>query len=157
MFGTAFADEQPTRRGYLEGAAGVGIAVGGIEQHEIRGHRGDGVREVFTVGRARFDRWYAEQARSKGALVVHSTVATDLLRDSKGNVNGVLTSRAEGEVTAKVTILADGINSPLATQAGFRPDLKAENVALAVKEVIALPGEVIEQRFGVREGNGITT
>jgi len=112
---------------------------------------------VFTVGRAKFDRWYAEQAQKKGVLVVHSTVVVDLLRDSQGNISGVLTSRAEGEVQAKVTILADGINSPLAAQTGFRAEPKPENVALAVKEIIGLPSEVIDQRFGVSNGHGITT
>ena len=34
---------------------------------------------AFTVGRAKFDRWYAEQARMKGALVVPSTVVVDLI------------------------------------------------------------------------------
>ena len=118
---------------------------------------GDRKYNVFTVGRAKFDRWYADQAKKKGALVVHSTVATNLLRDSKGNINGVLTSRAEGEIQAKVTILADGINSPLAAQTSFRLDSKPENVALAVKEIIGIPSEIIEQRFGVKDGNGITT
>jgi electron transfer flavoprotein-quinone oxidoreductase len=111
---------------------------------------------AFTVVRARFDRWYAEQARKLGALVVPATVVTDLIRDEKGGIGGVTTSREDGEVRAKITILADGVNSPLAARAGFRTDLKPEHVALAVKEIIELPAEVIEQRFGVSGGNGVT-
>src|ERR1035437_5937526 len=38
----------------------------------------------FTVGRAKFDRWFAEQAKKKGALVVPSTVVEDLIRDKNG-------------------------------------------------------------------------
>lgn len=112
---------------------------------------------VFTVGRARFDRWYADQAFRKGALVVPATVVTDLLRDSSGRVVGVSTDRPGGELYARVVILADGVNSPLAAKTGFRPEVKPENVALAVKEVIALPEEVIDQRFNVEPGQGITT
>ncbi|MBI2859886.1 MAG: FAD-dependent monooxygenase [Chloroflexi bacterium] len=112
---------------------------------------------VFTVGRARFDRWYAEQARQKGVLVVPGTVVVDLLRDGSGRVTGVVTGRAEGEVTAQVTLLADGVNSPLAALTGFRREVKPEHVALAVKEVIDLPAEVVDQRFGVSGGNGVTT
>ncbi len=111
---------------------------------------------AFTVLRAKFDRWYAEQARKKGALIVPSTVAVDLLRNDKGGVVGVVTGREDGEVRAKVTLLADGINSPLAARAGFRVEPKPEEVALAVKEVIELPSEVIEQRFGVSNGDGVT-
>ncbi|MBN1189641.1 MAG: FAD-dependent oxidoreductase [Dehalococcoidales bacterium] len=118
---------------------------------------GERQHNVFTVGRARFDRWFAEQARKKGALVIPSTVVIDLVKDSQGKVCGAMTNRADGEIKAKVVLLADGVNSPLAAKAGFRPDLKAENVALAVKETIELSSEVIEQRFGVSPSDGVTT
>ena len=49
---------------------------------------------------------------------------------------------------AKVVLLADGVNSPLAAKTGFRPEMKPEHVALAVKETIELAPEIIEQRFG---------
>lgn len=111
---------------------------------------------AFTVGRAKFDRWFAEQARKKGTLIVPSTVVVDLLKDDNGSVVGVVTGREEGEVRAKVTLLADGVNSPLAARTGFRPEPKPENVALAVKEIIELPSEVIDQRFGVSSGDGVT-
>ncbi len=44
----------------------------------------------FTVGRAKFDRWFADQARQKGVLVVPSTVVSDLISDSNGAVKGVV-------------------------------------------------------------------
>jgi electron transfer flavoprotein-quinone oxidoreductase len=111
---------------------------------------------AFTTGRARFDRWFAEQAKAKGALLICGTVVTDLLRGEGGQVIGVCTDRPEGDLFAKVVLLADGINSPLARKTGFRPEPKPEHVALAVKEVIALPEEVIEDRFGVEAGSGVT-
>jgi electron transfer flavoprotein-quinone oxidoreductase len=111
---------------------------------------------AFTITRAKFDRWYAEQAHKKGALIVPSTVVVDLLRDEKGRVVGVSTGREQGEVQAKVTLLADGINSPLATRTGFRAEPKPEFVALAVKEILELPSATIEQRFGVSGEEGVT-
>ena len=111
---------------------------------------------AFTVGRARFDRWYAEQAHKKGALIVPSATVVDLLRDGKGSVTGVVTSRGDGEVRAKVTLLANGINSPLAASTGYRAEPKPEEVALAVKEAVELPSELIEQRFGISSGDGVT-
>ena len=111
---------------------------------------------AFTVGRARFDRWFADQAASKGALIVCATVVTDLLKDEGGRVVGVRTDRADGDLRAKVVLLADGVNSPLALKTGFRPEVRPENVALAVKELIAIPEEVIDERFGVSPGDGIT-
>jgi electron transfer flavoprotein-quinone oxidoreductase len=112
---------------------------------------------VFTTGRAKFDRWFAEQARARGALVVCSTVVRDLLRDDSGAVRGVRTDRPSGDLEADVVVLADGINSPLAGETGFRPEPDPAHVALAVKEVVELPEETINERFGVCEGNGVTT
>ena len=111
---------------------------------------------VFTVGRAKFDRWFAEQAKRLGALVVSGTVVTDLLRDGRGAVVGLRTDRAEGDISAKVVLLADGINSPLAAKTGFRPEPKPHDVALAVKEVIEIGETQIQDRFNVEAGNGVT-
>lgn len=110
---------------------------------------------VFTVGRAKFDRWFANQASSRGALVVSGTVVSDLLRD-KHRVVGVKTDRPDGDVLARVVLLADGINSPLAAKTGFRPEPKPDEVGLAVKEVIELPEEVIDERFNCGPGHGVT-
>ena len=112
---------------------------------------------VFTVTRARFDRWFAEQAQKKGALVVPATTVIDLLKNETGNVTGVLTGREDGEIKAKVTLLADGINSPLAALTGFRLEPKPDQLALSVKEIIELPCDVINQRFGLLDGQGVTT
>ncbi len=111
---------------------------------------------VITVGRAKFDRWFAEQAKKKGVLIVPSTVVIDLLRDKSGKVSGVLTNRRDGEIQAKVVLLADGVNSPLAATTGFRTDMKPQHVALAVKQTIELTPEIIDQRFGVTTGDGVT-
>ncbi len=139
-----------SRIGYLSKESGYTVAYRDAIFNSERKHN------AFTVVRAKFDRWYAEQARKLGALVIPATEVTDLLRDANGGVSGVVTSREDGEVHAKVTILADGVNSPLAVRTGFRAELKPEQVALAVKEIIELPAEVIEQRFNVADGNGVT-
>jgi len=112
---------------------------------------------VFTVGRAKFDRWFAEQAKKKGAMIIPGTVVLDLLKDANGKVTGVITNRKDGEIQAKVVLVADGVNSPLAAKSGFRKDMKAEHIALAVKETIEVAPEIIEQRFGVSATDGVTT
>ncbi|MFO8032308.1 MAG: NAD(P)/FAD-dependent oxidoreductase, partial [Desulfohalobiaceae bacterium] len=98
---------------------------------------------AFTVARAKFDRWFADQAREKGALILCGTVVTELLKDASGNVRGVSTDRDQGDLEADVVLLADGINSPLAAQTGFRPEPAPDHVALAVKEVIELSEETV--------------
>ena len=73
-----------------------------------------------------------------------------------GRVVGVRTDRPEGDVRARVVLLADGINSPLAAKPGSAPRSKPEQVALAVKDVVELPEEVINERFNVETGSGVT-
>ena len=111
---------------------------------------------AFTVGRAKFDRWFAGEAVKKGALVVAGTVVTDLIRGNGNRVAGVRTDRPGGDIPARVVLLADGINSALAAKTGFRPEPDPRSVALAVKEVIELPEETINERFGVDERQGVT-
>ncbi len=112
---------------------------------------------AFSVGRGKFDRWFAGQAREKGALVVCSTVVTDLLRDGSNRVIGARTDRPKGDVRARVVLLADGINSPLAQKTGYRPEPRPRDVALAVKDMIEIPEEMINERFNVESGQGVTT
>ena len=139
-----------TRLWYLSGEGGFSVS------YRDRAFYGERAFNAFTVGRAKFDRWFAGEARKKGALVVTATVVTDLMRDERGHVTGVKTDRPDGDVAAKVVILADGINSPLAARTGFRPEPKPKEVALAVKEVIELPEETIEERFAVEPLQGVT-
>lgn len=109
----------------------------------------------MTVYRADFDGWLADQAVAAGARLVTSTVATGLLRDDAGRIVGVRTDRPDGELRARVVIAADGVNSFLAKQAGLLPKADAEHHTLGVKEVLALPRETIDERFGVHGTQGV--
>jgi electron transfer flavoprotein-quinone oxidoreductase len=108
----------------------------------------------MTVYRADFDSWLAGHAVGEGAQLLTSTVATGLLRDSAGKVCGVRTDRPGGDVTARVVIACDGVNSFLAKEAGLLPRADAGAHTLGAKEVLSLPAETIEERFGLgaREG-----
>jgi len=54
-----------------------------------------------------------------------------------------------------VVIACDGVNSFLAKEAGLYGEVDADNYTLGVKETIALPKEVIDERFGVRDREGV--
>src|SRR5664280_2442188 len=73
-----------------------------------------------------------------------------------GRVMGVRTDRPDGGLLADVVIACDGVNSFLAREAGLYPGFDAGNITLGAKEVLWLPREEIESRFGVsgREGGG---
>ncbi len=107
-----------------------------------------------TTFRPDFDAWLADVAVEAGATLVCSTTVTGLLRDG-GRVVGVRTDRPDGELTAQVVVACDGVNSFLAKEAGMYPHDGAENFTLGVKETIALPREVIDERFAVRGDHGV--
>src|ERR1035441_3778478 len=90
-----------------------------------------------------------------GAQLVTSTVATGLLRDAAGRVAGVRTDRPDGDLRAKLVVASDGVNSFLAKEAGLLPRADAEHHTLGVKEVLGLPAEVINERFGVQSHEGL--
>ena len=108
---------------------------------------------AFTVMRARFDKWMGQQARDAGALIIPETVVESALMEGD-RVLGVHTGRPDGDLYADVVIAADGVNSLLAQNVGLRGELDPDQVALVVKEVIALPRETIEDRFGLTGDQG---
>ena len=108
----------------------------------------------YTIIRAQFDKWFSAKVREAGALLICETTVEELLMDGERCI-GVRCDRQGGEVYADVVILADGVNSTLARKAGFHGELKGENVALAVKEILFLPEEVIQQRFNIKEDEGV--
>jgi electron transfer flavoprotein-quinone oxidoreductase len=108
-----------------------------------------------TAYRPDWDHWFAAKAEADGAVLVCSTTATGLLRDRHGQVIGVTTDRPDGDLSARVVIACDGVNSFLAKEAGLYGDIDAANYTVGVKETIALPKEVIDERFGVRDRDGV--
>ena len=107
----------------------------------------------MTAYRPDFDHWLARKAEADGAELVCSTTATGLLRDGD-RVVGVRTDRPDGDVTADVVIACDGVNSFLAKEAGLFDTVDAANYTLGVKETLALPKDVIDERFAVRGREG---
>jgi electron transfer flavoprotein-quinone oxidoreductase len=107
----------------------------------------------FSVLRAKFDRWFAEKAEEAGAFLLTDTVVEDVIRRD-GKIAGVRTGRDDGDLYADVVIAADGVNSLLAKSAGLHGELASAGVALAVKEIIALPREKIEDRFALEGDEG---
>ena len=105
----------------------------------------------YTVIRAKFDRWMAEEARKAGVIVVEETVVKELLVENDFVV-GVRTELED--ISSKLVILADGVNSLLAKQIGLREDIETKDVALSIKEVIKLDKEKINDRFNIEDGQG---
>lgn len=107
---------------------------------------------AFSVLRAKFDPWLANQAEEAGAMIIPGYTVDELLLED-GRVCGV--KAGEDELPADVVILAEGTRSQLLKKAGLRDDFHAKDVSLGVKEVIQLPEETINERFQCNPGEGM--
>ena len=107
----------------------------------------------FTALRARFDRWFAQQAEAAGATLLTKTTATGVIRDSSGKINGLSTDR--GDILADLVITCDGVNSLISKGAGLHAEWKPEDIAISVKETYSLPKDKIEERFNLRGDEGM--
>ncbi|TLS52916.1 FAD-dependent oxidoreductase [Paenibacillus antri] len=130
----------------------------GKESMVTLGHRNEAYKapyNCFTGLRVKFDQWFANKAVEAGAIPVYETVVTDVIREGD-KVVGVRTDREDGDLYANVVVIADGVNSLLGKAMGIHREWEPDQVSLAVKEVIALPREKIEDRFNLEGDEGVT-
>ncbi|MGH7862936.1 MAG: FAD-dependent oxidoreductase [Candidatus Dormibacteraceae bacterium] len=108
----------------------------------------------YSVLRSKFDPWFAAQAEAAGAMLIAETVVEELIV-REGRVVGVRTGR-EGDLMADVVVVCEGVGlgRELLVKAGLKKPLRANQVAMAVKEVIALDPARIEDRFNCERGEG---
>ncbi len=109
----------------------------------------------YAVLRARTDPWLLEQAKAAGATVVTGVNVESLWKEN-GHVKGVVVG--EEITTADVVVVADGANSRITLESDLRhgrKKLDEHHNALGVKEVLKLPKEVMEDRFGIGEDGGM--
>jgi electron transfer flavoprotein-quinone oxidoreductase len=107
----------------------------------------------YTLLHATFDRWFADQASARGAMVISGYKVDDLLKKD-GKVIGIVSSG--DEIHANAVVAADGALSFMTEKAGLARPRTAKHYAVAAKEVIELPCHVIEDRFGLENDEGAT-
>ena len=108
----------------------------------------------YTILRANFDRWFAKKAEEAGAQLFTGVTVSGCLKEN-GRIVGIKTSEGD-EMRADVVVAADGVNSMLAQDAGLIDEWRPDEVALGVKEILALPREKIEDRFCLEKNEGTT-
>ncbi|MBR1907569.1 FAD-dependent oxidoreductase [bacterium] len=108
----------------------------------------------YTVIRSKFDRWMSEEAKKAGVILVTQTVVRELIIENK-RIIGVKTELED--YFADIVILADGVNSLLAKQAGLRKDYEPKDIALGIKEVIKIGKDKINERFNIQDDEGCIT
>lgn len=108
----------------------------------------------YSIIRVAFDQWYAKRAEEAGAQVYPGVTVSQVLQKN-GKVIGIETSEGD-QLLADVVIACDGVNSMLAQSIGLIDEWKPDEVALGVKQVLALPKERIQDRFCLEGNEGAT-
>ena len=107
--------------------------------------------QSYTLLRSKFDCWLGERLEGKGVFIIPEKPVTELLYEN-GCVAGVLVDQEE--IHADAVIVCDGLLSFVGHAAGMRECPRARSVAVGVKEIVGLPSGVIEDRFGLENGEG---
>jgi len=105
----------------------------------------------YSVVRATLDEWFAAEAEAQGVTLA-SGMRVDSLLEENGRIVGIKVG--DDEMRCGVVVAADGVNSLIGQHAGLFPDAKGHALGVGVKETIELPSAVINQRFGVKDGEG---
>lgn len=108
----------------------------------------------FSIMRAAFDRWFAAKAVDAGACLWNECKADRLITEGRRVVGVEVSGSRRGVVYAGIVILAQGVNPLLAEKSGLIQKARAANNSLYVKEIIALPEEVINERFNLEGKRG---
>lgn len=107
---------------------------------------------AVTVLRAKLDAWLATKCEEAGVMIMPNVRVDTLIKEGE-QIVGV--KAAEDELKARIVVLADGVNSFLAQEAGIRPKQPPKNIAVGVKSVIGLPKKVMEDRFRIKDNEGV--
>ncbi len=107
---------------------------------------------AVSVLRSRLDAWLGTQCEEVGVTLMSGVLVDSLLMED----NRVVGIRAgDDELRAHVIVAADGVNSFLCRNAGIRQQEPTNRLALGVKSVIALPRDVLEERFRLTGDEGV--
>jgi electron transfer flavoprotein-quinone oxidoreductase len=146
-----FAEEAPLQRRITRERISMVTAEGATTLDYTSRQLADAGRDSYSVLRAVFDPWLAEQAEAAGATILYGVRVDDVIRRD-GRVAGVVSG--EDEIEADVTIVAEGANSLLTQKIGHAGAPRPSDYAVGVKALYEVPAATIEDRFGCEAGEG---
>jgi len=109
----------------------------------------------FVVKRSVFDKWFAGKAEEQGAALITNVTIRDFLWDERRIIGVIAGAGSDNALLADVVVCAEGANSLLSQKAGLRNRLSMRSRSIAVKEVLELPEETINERFGLKDKEGV--
>ena len=118
------------------------------------GYRDAALRDEpnYTLLLGRFDRWFVDRAVEVGVTFLPETTVRDVTQDADGAV--VHTDRADGDLRCSAVVGADGVNTTVGRTTGIQRPMRNEDRALAVRKVIDVGRETINERFALEDGEG---
>jgi electron transfer flavoprotein-quinone oxidoreductase len=145
------ATERPVTDYYIHNIAGEQVRTFDITD----GHEQD-TEWADTVLRRKMDSWMADQVheitREAGGGLLTEVKVDGLLREN-GEIVGVTCEELD-PITADFVVAADGVNSELAREAGLMDWEEPEEWFQGVKAVVDMPGDAINERFGIDDDEG---
>lgn len=151
MFPAEFWDKAPLERPVTTEIITMQSGAGTVSMRFRADEFAEPPYQSYCVQRAKFDRWFGSQATAAGAMLVGKSRFDDLIRDN-GKIVGVIAGGEE--LGADVVVACDGVLSLAAEKAGLRKSGQPRDYAVGFKEVIELPAQTIEDRFGLPAGEG---
>ncbi|MEM2760697.1 MAG: FAD-binding protein [Nitrososphaerales archaeon] len=111
---------------------------------------------AYSVLMVRMNKWFAaqaeEEAQKNGGGIVSGVHVSDIVWENSKTI--VQTDELE-PIQVNAVVAADGVNSEAALMTGARKKFDVEALYQGVKSVIRLPEDIIDERYGLKEGEGV--
>lgn len=147
-----FASEAPVERRVVKERVSFTTECDNVTMEYQNCREEDAGRASYTVLRGTFDQWLMAKAEEAGAQIIPGIRVDEvIMRD--GRAAGV--QAGDDVLEAKAIILADGVNSLLGEKFGMVLPVTPGAAAVGAKELIALPTNVIQDRFGLEDNEGL--
>ncbi len=111
-----------------------------------------GKYDSFTIMLNKLLKWMAEKVESAGGLIL-TNVKVDSIIFKDGYASGV--RAGSEELYSDYVVIAEGANSILLEKHGIKPKPNAESISIGVKEVFKLNKDIINERFGLSDDEGV--
>jgi electron transfer flavoprotein-quinone oxidoreductase len=155
VYGESFVSDAPLERKitkyYLNAVSGTkAYTVDLTEAHNYL------TNFAYSVLMGKMNRWFAKQAEEEAARVGGGIVSgVHVSNISWENGKTVVEIDEIDPIEVNVIIAADGVNSETALITGARQKFEPDSLYQGVKSVVRLPEDIIDERYGLTDGEGI--
>lgn len=111
---------------------------------------------AYSVLMVRLNKWFAEQAEEAAQKMGGGMVSGVRVNNITWENGKTIVETDELEpIQVSAVIAADGVNSEVALMTGARKKFEIESLYQGVKSIVRLPEDIIDERYGLKEGEGV--